>query len=433
MGPYHTSDAADAPLAGGDRLTLSINPGRLEGQVTVAGAKNSVLRLMAATLLTSGRVMIRNYPASLLDAQVHLAMLERIGKHCTVADGTLTVSEAGSGLDPALAWEGRSLRNSLLIMGALVARCGSADVPLPGGCDLGGRGYDLHQLVLGAMGARVWAEDGRLRAEAPKGLTGADIHLPLRSTGATENALLAGSLARGTTRLWNPHIRPEILDLVRFLRSMGARITVRGTESIVIEGADGLDGTDWQVMPDNMEAMSWAIGAGISGGELELIDFPFDDLEVPLIFLRESGLRIERQGNRALVRSGAIYPVDLATGAYPGINSDMQPLFAAFAARAQGVSHIVDLRFPDRFAYLAEFAKLGVDCAMAGGAAVIRGGSPLRGAAVRATDLRAGAALAMLALVAEGPTEISDAWQILRGYSDFTRKLAALGIACTAR
>lgn len=409
---------------------LTASRSRLEGVVRVSGAKNSVLRLLAASLLTPERIVLGNYPDGLLDAQVHVGMLETLGKSCQVVDGSLVIEEAQAP-DSHLVWEGRSIRNTLLILGALVARTGAGSVPLPGGCDLGDRKYDLHELVLTRLGARVWSESGRLFAEAPRGLTGADIVLPLRSTGATENALIAGARARGTTRLWNPHIRPEILDLCDFLRAMGAQVTVHGQESIEITGAESLNGVSRRVMPDNMEAMTWLIGSVITGGDVEIEDFPFADLEVPLIFLRESGAKIFRERDTAIVRSGRPYPVEISTGPYPGINSDMQPLFAAMGACARGESRIVDLRFAGRYAYLAEFAKMGVESFVRDSTAHVLGVERLRGADVRALDLRAGAALALLGLRADGETRIRDAWQIERGYDKFLSKARALNATVT--
>jgi UDP-N-acetylglucosamine 1-carboxyvinyltransferase len=406
-----------------------MSPSRLEGSVRVSGAKNSVLRLLAASLLTSGRVTLNNYPGELLDAIVHVAMLERLGKHCERQGDTLVITEDHQP-DHNLIWNGRSIRNTLLILGALVARTGAGSVPVPGGCDLGDRKYDLHELVLSSLGAKVWAEGDRLYAEAPHGLEGADIVLPLRSTGATENAMIAGSLARGVTKLWNPHIRPEILDLAAFLRKMGAVITVNGQESIEIVGVGGLDGVSHRVMPDNMEAMTWLVGAIITKGDVEIADFPARDLEVPLIFLRESGARIFQDGENAIIRSNGPYPVEISTGPYPGINSDMQPLFAALGACARGESKIVDLRFAGRYGYLNEFAKLGVTHDVANGVARIVGSPALQGASVTALDLRTGAALALLGLVARGETIISDAWQIERGYDQFVSKLNMLNGHC---
>lgn len=409
-----------------DSAVLLLRPGRLAGRVKVSGAKNSVLRLMAASLLTDERITLHNYPEELLDAVVHAGMLDALGKNCVVENGTLTITERsvpGSDLN----WPGRSIRNTLLILGALVARTGSGSVPLPGGCNLGDRKYDLHELVLTSLGAEVWEENDRLCAHAPRGLTGAEIVLPLRSTGATENALICGSLARGCTVLRNPHIRPEIIDLAGFLEKMGARIRIFGQERIEIDGAVQLAGVSHHVMSDNMEALTWLIGSVITGGDVEIEDFPAADLEVPLIFLRESGARVFIDRDTAIVRSSTPFPVEISTGPYPGINSDMQPLFAAMGACANGETRVVDLRFADRYGYLDEFARLGVRSSVEAGTARIHGGSPLIGAPVRALDLRTGAALALLGLVAKGETRISDAWQIMRGYNAFPAKLGALG------
>ena len=406
--------------------TLTVMPSRLEGSVRVSGAKNSVLRLLAASLLTAGTIRLRNYPAGLLDAIVHVGMLERLGKTCSVDGDTLTIRE--SAVPPGrLEWDGRSIRNTLLILGALTARTGEGSVPLPGGCKLGDRKYDLHVMLLERLGARVWEDGDNLCAAAPGGLIGNDIYLPMRSTGATENALLCGALARGRTRIWNPHVRPEILDLAKFLNALGARITVHGQESIEIEGVDALGALDYTVMPDNMEALTWLVGAVVSGGDVTIEDFPAHDIEVPLIFLRDSGARFTIEGSTARVHGGRPFPVEICTGPYPGINSDMQPLFGTLGACATGQSRIDDLRFADRFGYLDEFARMGIASRVDGRTAIIQGGTPIHGAEVRALDLRTGAALALLGLVAQGRTVIADAWQIERGYDGFVDKLTALG------
>ncbi|MCB9911367.1 MAG: UDP-N-acetylglucosamine 1-carboxyvinyltransferase [Planctomycetes bacterium] len=406
----------------GFRLSRS----RLSGEVQVSGAKNSALRLLAASILTADPVRLLNYPAGLLDAQVHVEMLECLGKTCeTTTDAILIQEEA----PPAarLDYHGRSIRNTLLVLGALTARLGQGAVPLPGGCKLGERKYDLHVHVLESLGARVWEEDDMLCAEACDGqLQGADITLALRSTGATENAILAGSLARGTTRLWNPHVRPEILDLIALLREMGARITVRGQESIVIEGVEGLGGARHRVIPDNVEALTWLVGAVITGGDVEIVGFPFDHLEIPLIHLRESGARFFRGEDRVIVRGGTCYPLDLSTGPYPGINSDMQPLLAVYGALAQGETRITDLRFPGRYGYVEELARMGMRYKVVGDMLRVHGGTSLRGAEVKALDLRAGIALVLAGLTAEGETMITDSWQIERGYDRFVDKIQGL-------
>lgn len=405
---------------------LIIRPSRLEGEVRISGAKNSALRLLAASILTDEDIILENYPESLLDAQVHVDMLNSMGKSCSVTDERIVISEGKSLVDLAN-YQGRSIRNTLLVLGALTTRFGRGAVPLPGGCKLGERKYDIHVMLLEALGARVWEEGDILLAEAPKkGLKGTDIHLPIRSTGATENAILCGTLAKGRTRVWNPHIRPEILDLIALLRKMGAKIEVRGQESIIIEGLERLSGATHLVMPDNIEALTWLVGAVITKGDVLIRDFPFEHLEVPLIHLRESGVVIYRNGNDAIVRGGDVYPVEISTGPYPGINSDMQPLFAVLGAVAKGKSHIIDLRFPGRYGYMHELAKMGVKFDVEDNLLRISGGASLRGATVNALDLRAGAALLLAGIVADSETVIENAWQIGRGYSEIVSKLKFL-------
>ena len=413
-------------MAVAKREIYAVSPSRLSGQVRISGAKNSALRLLVASLLTPEPVQLANYPDTLLDAQVQVDMLRALGKRCAVAPGRIVVSEDRP---PTSRFEyaGRSIRNTLLMLGALTARTGAGAVPLPGGCRLGERKHDLHVQVLEALGARVWEENGLLCAEAPQGLRGADVRLPLRSTGATENAILAAVLARGTTRIWNPHVRPEILDLVALLTAMGAEIDVRGQESIVVRGREGLAGAHHRVVPDNVEALTWLIGAVITGGDVEIEGFPFDHLEVPLIYLRESGAHFYRSGDRLIARGGQPYPVDIATGPYPGINSDMQPLFAVYGACAAGQTCVVDLRFPGRYGYAEELGKMGLDYQIVGDLLRIAGGRRLHGADVTALDLRAGVALVLAGLVAEGTTRVADAWQVERGYDRFVDKMRALG------
>lgn len=405
---------------------VTVRKSRLNGKVVLSGAKNSALKLLTATLLTDEDVRIFNFPQSITDARIHIKMLERLGKDCTCTDSMVVISSNGS-LSEELKWDGPSIRNTLLIFGTLLSRLGRARVPLPGGCSIGERKYDIHTMLLEKLGASVWEEDRYLCGEAPGGLNGTDIFLPLRSTGATENAILAGCLAKGTTIVWNPHIRPEILDLVDFLRSMGARIEVRGNESIRIHGVEHLRGVKHSVIPDNMEALTYLVASVITNGDVEIENFPFRHLEVPLIHLRESGAKFFRGENSMIVRGGECFPVEISTGPYPGINSDMQPLFAVYALCSKGQSRITDLRFPDRYGYAEELRKMGADMAVDRNMLVVSGGRELHGTHVTARDLRCGAALVLAALVAEGETDIGSFVQIRRGYADFCEKLSALG------
>lgn len=402
---------------------VKIKKTRLSGSVKISGAKNSILKLLAASLLSNEKVIITNFPDSLLDAQVQIKMLETLGKKCTLSENTVIIEE--DSLKTTLIWDERSIRTTLLILGSLLTRKGIGKVPLPGGCKLGERKYDLHVEIFKKMGAKVWEENNLLCAQANGRLKGADIYLPIRSTGATENAILCGCLAEGTTRVWNPHIRPEIMDLIEFLNKMGAQINVFGQEHIEIKGQEKLYGTKHNVIPDNMEALTWLIGASITGGDLQIQNFPYKHLEVPLIHLRESGCKffINEAENSLIVRNSTPYPIEISTGPYPGINSDMQPLMAVYAACANGQSKIVDLRFANRYGYSDELIKMGVDCQVRDNMLIVNGGKKLKGTTVKAIDLRAGAALLLAGMVADGETIIEDSWMIERGYDKIFEKL----------
>lgn len=411
---------------------VAISAGKLEGVVELAAAKNSMLRLLVATILTSERVELRPFPRTMLDADILRRMLVKMGKVASFEGDALVLDEP-NGLSSELRWDTRSIRSTVLMAAAMLSRFGKAVVPNPGGCAIGTdnageRKIDLHIAIFEQMGATVDADGEYLIVEAANGLVGADIYLPIRSTGATESGILAGCLAKGTTTIWGPHVRPEILDLIAMLRKMGADISVYGQERIVINGVSQLRGVRYDCVPDNVEALTWVVAAAVTGGDVEIRNFPTSHLEIPLIHLRESGVRLFIEGDTAIVRNSNCYPIDISTGPYPGINSDMQPLFAAFALFARGESRIVDLRFPGRYAYAGQLGKMGANTSVDGNMLRIVGGNPLHGAEVRATDLRAGITLLIAAMRAEGQTIIDDAWQIERGYAGIWDKLALLGI-----
>lgn len=407
---------------------IKLTKGRLCGTVKVSGAKNSALRLLAASILTEEPIQLINFPSGLLDVKLHLEMLKILGKDYHIDADYLKITEESLKCNNILFWKERSIRNTLLILGALTTRFGDGRVPVPGGCNLGDRKYDLHITLLESMGAKVWEEEGYLCTKVNGKLKGCDIHLPIRSTGATENAILCGSLAVGKTTIWNPHVRPEIIDLIDMLREMGAKIQIYGQKCIEVEGVKQLFGTKHRVIPDNVEAITWAIASAITNGDIEIHNFPFEHLEVPLVFLRESGMKYYRGEDSLIVRGSAPYPVEISTGPYPGINSDMQPLFAVYGACAQGESKIVDLRFPGRYGYIQELAKMGLSYFVDGEILNIHGGNRLHGATVKAIDLRAGIALLLAGLVADGETIIEDSWQIGRGYENLKEKLQKLTV-----
>lgn len=404
---------------------LIVENSKINGKVKLSGAKNSALKLQTASLLTDDDIVLSNFPNGLSDVIIHNQMLEVLGKEVTANGDKLTIK--GKINSDELAWNGRSIRNTLLIWGAVLSRKGLSKVPVPGGCKIGERKYDLHQMVLEKLGARVWIDGEYLCAESPGRLVGAEIHLPLRSTGATENAIISSCLAEGRTTIWNPHVRPEVMELVQVLNKMGAKIQVRGNESIIVDGVEKLHGASYDVMPDNMEALTYLVAAAVTGGAVEIEGFPYDHLEVPMIFLESSGLNVYHGSTSIISKESSCYPLEISTGPYPGINSDMQPILAVYASVASGMSKIVDLRFPDRFSYADQLKKMGVNTEVVNNQLIIRGGNKLVGTDVFADDLRAGAALLVAGLVAEGRTIISNADQIERGYENFIAKFKDLG------
>lgn len=407
---------------------MKILSSEINGEINVLGAKNAVLKYLAASILSEGEISIKNYPLSMLDIQIHESMLIELGKKIekTFNSGIII---SGKINNSELIWNQRSIRNTLLILGCLLAKTGYGKVPLPGGCPLGDRKYDIHIGLMKAMGAEVWEENGYLCAKSSKRLNACEYFLPIRSTGATENGILMGCLAEGKTRIWNPHIRPEILDLILLLKKMGALIEVRGQESIIIEGVKSLSkNAQHCAISDNMQALTYLLAGAIAGKEINIRNFPYKDLEIPLTFLTFSGLKYFRYENELIVKKCKAFPVDISTGPYPGINSDMQPLFAVWAALSNGTSTITDLRFIGRYEYAEEMRKMGIKSQIINNKLLIEGGNTINGNRVNAIDLRAGAALLLLSLVAETPTVINDFWMIERGYDNILQVMKDIGI-----
>lgn len=411
-----------------EKLIIASSHSPIVGTVTIGGGKNSALKVITGSILAEEEVILDNIPLDIQDVHIELQMLRAIGADLREDKPGRIRIKWPQLPHPEVPSEFGSVRTTLLFLGALLARIGQASVPLPGGCRIGERKHDLHLMALQKLGAVCNEDKERIKASVET-LHGNHIYFPLRTTGGTENALLAGVLAQGTTWLYNAHTRPEVLDLIGFLTTLGAHISVLGSGLIVIEGVKHLRGGHYTIIYDNMEAMTFATFAAITGGKIKIRGFPHQDLKIPMIYLQEAGVQFTHQSDGMVIqRNNLLAPLDLATGTYPAINSDMQPLFAVLATQAKGKSRIIDIRFEKRFQYVKELQKMGADISVNGNTVTIKGPTKLHGTRVCATDLRGGAALVAAALIAEGETTIHQAEQIDRGYEHFDAKLSLLGI-----
>jgi UDP-N-acetylglucosamine 1-carboxyvinyltransferase len=406
---------------------------RLQGEVRVTGAKNSVLKLMAASLLAPGQTLLRRVP-DIVDVGIMGELLRRLG--CTVdhdhARGTVRV-DVPDKLDHRADYDlVRQMRASINVLGPLVVRTGAAEVALPGGDNIGSRPLDFHVAGLARMGALVDSEHGFIIARAPDGLVGAPIYLDFPSVGATENLLMAATLARGTTVIDNAAREPEIVDLCRMLQEMGARIDGVGTSTLEIQGVDSLTPVDHDTVPDRMLAGTFAFAAVMTRGDVTIRDARPEHLELPLEKLTQAGAEIQRlpDGFR-VVMTRRPRAVDVVTLPYPGFPTDLQPMVLAMNAVADGAAMVTENVFEARFMFVDELVRLGADVRTDGHHAVVRGREVLSAAPVRATDIRAGAGLVVAALCAEGETTVSDAFHVDRGYPGFVDALRALGADVT--
>ncbi|MGE0880601.1 MAG: UDP-N-acetylglucosamine 1-carboxyvinyltransferase [Acidimicrobiia bacterium] len=406
--------------------------GPLEGTVAVGGAKNSVLKLMAACLLAPGNHTLRNVPR-ITDVGVMGRLVGELGVAGAdgppPADGTLHLVTALDITADAPAELCRRIRASIVVLGPLLARCGEAVVTLPGGDDFGVRPIDLHIRALEAMGARFEVRGELIRATAPS-LHGASITLDFPSVGATENIVLAATLAKGTTVLDNAAREPEIVDLCEFLVAMGADITGIGSSTIVVHGVDrdSLRPVHHTVVPDRVEAATYLAAVGVTGGDVVVEGARADHMEMLLHKLRATGMEVDACDGGVRVRvDRRLTSVDVATLPYPGVATDYKPLLTAMLATASGTSIVTENLFAGRFKYVDELALMGADIRTDAHRAVVRGVARLRGAEVVAHDIRAGAALVVAALAADGDTLLHGAGHVDRGYDDLVGKLRSLG------
>ncbi len=408
-----------------DRLLVT-GGARLTGSVTISGAKNSALKLMAAALLAPGRTVLRNVPRiqdclTMGDVLDHLgAGVAWDGNTVTIDASTLTSVEAPYELV-------RRMRASTAVLGSLLARAGQARVAMPGGDEIGSRPIDLHIAGLRAMGAEVGSEHGFLVARST-GLRGASITLDYPSVGATENLMMAAVCARGTTVIDNAAREPEIADIAAFLVSMGARIHGAGSSTIEIDGVEGLASGEHTTIADRIEAGTWAAAAVATGGDVTLRNARPDHLDLFLQKLVDAGASVDLVQDGLRVRQASrARSIDFVTLPYPGVATDFQPILMAMLATADGTSIATENVFESRFLYVDELRRMGADIRTEGHHAVIRGVPRLSAAPVRSLDIRAGAAMVIAALVADGVTEINELHHVDRGYENFEDKLGGLG------
>ena len=402
---------------------------RLSGTVKVSGAKNSALKLMAATLLAPGKSTITNLP-DIADVEYMGELLTRLG--CTVLIDKAK-SEVSIDVPVKIAHRAdydlvRKLRASINVLGPLITRVGEAEVALPGGDAIGSRGLDFHINGLTDMGAQVHSEHGYVIAEAPNGLTGAKITLEFPSVGATENIMTAATLAKGVTTIDNAAREPDVVDLGEFLIAMGAKITGLGSHTIEITGVTKLSPTTHATLPDRIVAGTWAFAAAMTKGDITIENGRPDHLELPLDKLVAAGAVITTTENGFRVKMDRRpTSVDVATLPYPGFPTDLQPMVITLNAIAEGTSLVTENVFEGRFMFVNELLRLGAKIQVDGHHAAITGIPQLSAAPVAATDIRAGAGLVLAALVSDGETIIEDAFHIDRGYPDFAAQLVSLG------
>lgn len=410
--------------------SIIVRGGRpLSGEVRVEGAKNSALKLMAASLLAPGTSRITNVP-DIADVDIMSDVLGVLGARVVRQDHSLTIDATElAGFEAPYELVAK-MRASIAVLGPLVARLGEARVAMPGGCNIGSRKIDMHVAGLQKLGVEVTFGHGFIHAAAPEGgLRGAEVVLEFPSVGATENLLTAAVLAHGTTVIENAAREPEIVDLVEFLRGMGADIEGGGSPTITIRGVGTLSPAVHAVVGDRIEAGTFLCAGVLGRGPVTVRGFDPAHLELVIAKLREAGAEIEEQGEDAVTVSatGRLRAVDIQTLPYPGFPTDMQAQFMALMATADGGSIITENVFENRFMFADELGRMGADIRIEGHHALVRGVGRLSGAPVRSTDLRGGAALALAGLTADGETVIGDIYHIDRGYERFVDKLAALG------
>ena len=406
---------------------------RLSGTVKISGAKNAVLPVIAASLLASTPSVIEEIP-DLDDVTTITEVLQYLGLNTRREPGRLFIDSTGIKSCEASYELVRKMRASFLVMGPLLSRFQEARISQPGGCAIGTRPIDLHLKGFEALGAEIIQGHGFIEARAPKGLQGAKVYLDFPSVGATENIMMAASLANGRTIIENAAQEPEIVDLANYLNAMGANVRGAGTNAIRIEGVKNLTGTTYAVIPDRIEAGTYMVAAAITGGDVLLKTVLYEHLKPLVAKLKEAGVAIEQDVDQMRVTaSGGLRAVDIKTLPYPGFPTDMQAQFMALMSVADGSSVVSETVFENRFMHVDELKRMGANIRVDGRIAMLDGVKKLTGCPVTATDLRAGAALVLAGLAAEGQTEIGSVYHIDRGYDRIVDKLQGLGADISRR
>ena len=405
--------------------------GPLSGQIPIAGAKNAALALMPATLLSEEPMTLTNTPR-LSDIKTMSDLLRSLGSEVTSLNDDLVLALSSQNLDKLTADYDivRKMRASNLVLGPMLARAGQAVVSLPGGCAIGARPMDIHITALEALGAKIDLKDGYLHARAPaKGLIGARHEMRFASVGATENFVMAATLANGTSQLVNAAREPEIVDLVECLRKMGAQIEGEGSPVITIQGVDRLHGATHPVVSDRIELGTYMLVPAVAGGEVELVGGRMNLVKAFCEKLDEAGIDVSETTNSLRVkrRNGAVKSVDVKTEVFPGFPTDLQAQMMALMCTAQGVSSLEETIFENRFMHAPELMRMGANIEVHGGTARVSGVENLKGAPVMATDLRASVSLILAGLAAEGETLVSRVYHLDRGYEKLEQKLQAVG------
>lgn len=416
--------------------TLRVTGGSpLRGRIRTAGSKNASLPIMAASLLTQEPVILRNVPR-IIDTAVMGEILGALGSNVEQQGGGRMVLKADTLSGEVTPELGRRMRASIVLLGPLVARVGLARLPRPGGDSIGARRVEQHLRGLRAMGAEITETDTEFIARASSRLRGARIVLDLPTVTGTENLIMAATLAEGRTEIINAAREPHVCDLCRCLTKMGADIRGAGSDEIVVYGGRRLRGTEHRVVPDYLEAGTFAMAVAAAGGDVVLEASPPQDLTQVLLKLEQAGAEVETRAAEIRIRRSVervLRPVDMVTWVHPGFPTDLQGQYMALMTRAAGETVISEYLFENRFHHVTELQKMGARISVRGRDALVQGPAPLRGTEVTVSDIRSGAALVIAALCGEGTTDLREAWHIDRGYENFVGKLAALGAAVEVR